>query len=128
MADHTGEQVVGEQFVRALAGKDAPTLKGLFQPGVDFRAMTPNKYFELTNHEAVVDEVMLGKWFEPEDRITDVLQVETSRVGSRDRVAYRFAVSSPDGEYVVEQQAYYETTDGRISWIRIMCAGYLPVE
>jgi hypothetical protein len=90
--------------------------------------MTPNKYFELTNHEAVVDEVMLGKWFEPEDRITDVLQVETSRVGSRDRVAYRFAVSSPDGEYVVEQQAYYETTDGRISWIRIMCAGYLPVE
>jgi hypothetical protein len=28
---------------------------------------------------------------------------------------------------MVEQQAYYETDGDRITWIRIVCAGFLPV-
>jgi hypothetical protein len=44
----------------------------------------------------------------------------------RDRVAWRFAVSTPDGPHLVEQQAYYSTTDGRISWMRVLCSGFRP--
>ena len=117
-----------ERFVRALAAKDVDALKALFQANVDFRAMTPNKFWEAAANDTIVDDILFGHWFEPQDRITDVVELETSRVGTRDRVGYRLAVSSPDGEYLVEQQAYFETIDDQISWMRIICAGYLPVE
>ena len=118
---------VGERFVEALAGKDAAGLKAVLQDDIDFRAMTPGKFWESNDVDVIVDETILGKWFEPEERITEVLAVETDRVGSRDRVGYRLHVETPDGQFVVEQQAYYETRDDKISWIRIMCTGYLPL-
>ena len=34
----------------------------------------------------------------------------------------------PDGEHVVEQQAYYRTEAGRIKWLRIMCSGAMPLD
>jgi hypothetical protein len=35
-------------------------------------------------------------------------------------------VKRPDGEFVIEQQAYLETDGDTISWLRIMCTGFLP--
>jgi hypothetical protein len=31
------------------------------------------------------------------------------------------------GQFLLEQQAYYRTNGGRISWLRIACSGYRPV-
>jgi len=121
MAEH-----VGERFARALAEKDAAGLKLLLRSDVDFRAMTPGKFWEATDVDVVVDEMMLGTWFVPERQITNVLSVTTDRVGSLDRVGYRFEVKRPDGEFVIEQQAYFETDGDTISWLRIMCSGFLP--
>jgi hypothetical protein len=117
---------VGERFAQALAEKDAAGLKLVLRPDVDFRAMTPGKFWEATNVDVVVDEMMLGTWFVPERQITNVLSVTTDRVGSLDRVGYRFTVKRPDGEFVIEQQAYLETDGDTISWLRIMCSGFLP--
>ena len=118
---------VGDRFAHALADKDAVALKELLEPGVDFRAMTPGGFWEANDADVVVDETMLGTWFAPERRIVEVLAVDTERVGSLDRVGYRFKVERPDGDFVIEQQAYYETRDERISWLRIMCSGFLVV-
>jgi hypothetical protein len=120
-------QPLGERFVEALADKDAAGLKAVLRPDVDFRAMTPGKFWESDDVDVIVDETILGKWFDPDERITEVLALDTDRVGSRDRVGYRLHVERPDGAFVVEQQAYYETQDDKISWIRIMCSGYLPL-
>ena len=117
---------VGERFAQALAEQDAAGLKLVLRPDVDFRAMTPGKFWEATNVDVVVDEMMLGTWFVPERQITHVLSVTTDRVGSLDRVGYRFTVKRPDGEFVIEQQAYLETDGDTISWLRIMCSGFLP--
>ena len=117
---------VGERFAQALAEKDAAGLKLVLRPDVDFRAMTPGKFWEATNVDVVVDEMMLGTWFVPERQITSVLSVTTDRVGSLDRVGYRFTVKRPDGEFVIEQQAYLKTDGDTISWLRIMCSGFLP--
>ena len=72
---------MGERFARSLAAKDAGALKAVLRPDVDFRAMTPGKFWEATDVDAIVDETMLGTWFAPERRITEVLAVEidTSR-------------------------------------------------
>jgi hypothetical protein len=118
---------IGDRFAHALADKDAQALKALLEPDVDFRAMTPGKFWEASDVDVIVDETMLGTWFAPDRRIVEVLAVETGRVGSLDRVGYRFKVELPDGDFIVEQQAYYETRDEKISWMRVMCSGFLAV-
>jgi hypothetical protein len=121
MADH-----VGRRFAQAVADKDAAGLKALMQSSVDFGAMTPRQFWEATDIDTMVGETILGTWFAPERRITEVLGVETDRVGSVNRVGYRFTVQRPDGEFVIEQQAYFETDGDKISWLRILCSGLRP--
>ena len=49
-------------------------------------------------------------------------------VADRPRVGSRDTVRHDDGLHLVEQQAYLAESEGRIVWLRIMCAGYRPVE
>jgi hypothetical protein len=117
---------IGEQFVSALAAKDADRLRALLDPSLDFRALTPGKFWECDGADDLVDRIVLGTWFDAGDRITDVLHLDTDDVGARHRVGYRLAVTNGDGDHMVEQQAYYETDGDHITWLRIMCAGYQP--
>jgi hypothetical protein len=112
--------------VEALAAKDHAQLASLLHPEVDFRAMTPGRFWEASTATQVVDEV-LRCWFEDSDQIDEVLEVDTTRVADRERLGYRLVVSNPDGRFIVEQQAYYETSDGLISWMRAMCSGLRPM-
>lgn len=41
-------------------------------------------------------------------------------------MGYRLRVRNDDGVHLVEQQAYLGELDGKIGWLRIMCAGYRP--
>jgi hypothetical protein len=120
---------VGARFARAVAAKDAATLLDVLSPDVDFRAMTPGRFWEASTSRTVVDDIVLGAWFEPTDHI-DVLEwVEPGEsVGPRHRVGYRVRATNPGGTFVVEQQAYFELDNERISWLRVMCAGFVPVD
>jgi hypothetical protein len=120
-------ELIGERFARALADKDAVRLKALLRSDVDFRAMTPGKFWEASDVGVIVDETLLGTWFDPERRIIDILAIDSDSLDSLDRVGYRFKVERPDGEFTVEQQAYYRTDGEKISYLRIMCTGFLPL-
>lgn len=117
---------IGERFARSLADKDADGLKALFAADVDFRALTPGRAWEGTDAAAIVDETILGTWFAPGRTIVELLHVDTDTVGHLERVGYRFRIEQPDGEYVLEQQAYLESDGDKIRWLRIMCTGFLP--
>ena len=119
---------IGERFARAIATKDAPALLGLLAPEIDFRAMTPSRFWESNSAVEVVDDVVFGKWFEPTDLIESIESIEHDVVMDRERVGYRFRVTNADGAFIVEQQAYLGVHDDRIAWLRIMCTGYRPVE
>jgi len=93
----------GERFARAVAAKDAPALLGLLDSEVDFKAMTPRRFWEASSAREMVDDVILGHWFEAQDRIEAVERIETDTVGDRHRVGYRFRVTNPTGEFMVEQ-------------------------
>jgi hypothetical protein len=118
---------VGESFARALAAKDSAGLKALLRPDIDFRAMTPTRFWESNDVDGIVDDTILGTWFTPPRRIAELVAVETGSIGNLESVAYRFLVSRPDGQFTIEQQAYYETDGSTISWMRLMCSGFLPV-
>jgi hypothetical protein len=115
---------LGERFAHAVATRDAKGLAGLLTPAVDFRALTPGAVWERDEATAVV-EVILGTWFAPDRKITDVLSVESSSVGSVGHVAYRFAAERPDGAFTIEQQAYFRADADRIGWLRILCSGFV---
>lgn len=117
---------LGARFVAALAARDHTEVASLLHPEVDFRGMTPGRFWEASTATQVVDEI-LRSWYEDRDQIDEVLQVETAWVADRERVGYRLAVSNPDGRFLVEQQAYYQTSNGSITWMRIMCSGWRPV-
>jgi hypothetical protein len=118
---------LGERFARALAEKDPAGLKALLRPGVDFRAMTPTRFWESNDVDEIVDHTILGTWFDPSRRIVDLVAVETDSVGSLERVAYRFTVERPDGTFTIEQQAYYQSDGATMGWLRVMCTGFLPL-
>ena len=92
----------------------------------DFRGLTPRRVWEADNPADVVQGI-LQKWFEDSDEIDELVSVETDRVADRERVGYRFRVHNPDGEYLVEQQAYVTEREGKIGWMRVLCSGYRPL-
>ena len=92
---------LGPRYVAALAAKDTDRLVALFASDVDFRALTPRRFWEADSPQRVVHEV-LYEWFEPQDVIERVDYVEAGHAGDRERVDYRFLIRNPDGPFIVE--------------------------
>jgi len=115
----------GTEYVNALAAKDFERVAELMDPEINFRAMTPRKFWEAGDPESVVSDV-LTEWFDDSHEIEALERLETENVLDVEHVSYRLAVNSPDGSFIVDQQAYLKTSGERISWMRVMCAGKLP--
>ena len=120
------ERPIGEAYAKAMAGKDYDELRRLLAPAIDFRALTPNRTWEASDAETLISEIV-QQWFDESDEIRSLEDVQTDIVGDRERVGYRFAVHNPEGDFVVEQQAYLMSRDGQIEWMRVMCSGFRPV-
>ncbi|MGE5287223.1 MAG: hypothetical protein ACM3ML_08485 [Micromonosporaceae bacterium] len=118
---------LGHRFAAAIAARDAAALLAMLDAEVDFRGMTPGRVWEARSAAAVVDDVILGKWFEPSDVVERVEAVETGMVGDRCRLGYRLRVANEGGSFVVEQQAFYDITGNKITWLRMLCSGFRPV-
>ena len=118
---------LGSSFAAALALKDFDHIRELLHPEIDLRGLTPRRFWEGEDPEAVVSGA-LREWFEDDDEILGLLHVETDAFADRERVGYRFLVRNPEGLFEVEQQAYIGERDGRIGWMRTLCSGYRPVE
>ena len=116
----------GERFARAVAAKDADALAASLADGIDFQALTPSRHWQAVSPRVVADEIVLGMWFGPDATITGLAGLTTGEVGGRQHVAYRLRVTRDGREYLVEQQAYYDTEGDQISWMRVLCAGYQP--
>jgi hypothetical protein len=120
-------ETLGARFATALSTKDFATVRELLHPEVDFRGMTPSRFWEASDPETVISEI-LELWFEPSDEIRSLDSLETDGFADRERTGWRFSVTNPDGDFVVEQQAYVGVSDGKIAWMRVMCSGFRPVE
>lgn len=116
---------LGARLARALAEKDEAALRGLLADDVDFKGLTPGRLWEGSGPDDVVS-VLLGSWFEPQDRVERVVEVvERPDVADTAHVGYRFDLATPTGGYVAEQQAYYRGGEV-IEHLRVLCSGFRP--
>lgn len=119
-------EILGAAFARAIAAGDAATLRGVLADPIDFQALTPRRHWQASTSAEVAWEIILRSWF-GDARIDELCSVVTGRVAEREHVAYRLRVRKGNADYLVEQQAYYTSDNGRIGWMRILCSGYMPV-
>jgi hypothetical protein len=117
---------LGTAFAQALAAKDFDRIAELLHPEIDFRGLTPRRGWEAQRAEDLIDGV-LRRWFDDTDDVEELVALEHDGFLDRERVGYRFRVRNPEGEFLVEQQAYLSERDGRIGWMRVVCSGYRPV-
>jgi hypothetical protein len=118
---------LGEQLAKAMVAKDGDALRRVLADDVDFRAMTPGRFWEASSAAEVIDEIILRKWFSANDHLEALEQVESGEVGGRDKVTYLLRGINGDGPFLVEQVAYYDVVDDRIAWIRVACSGYRAI-
>lgn len=104
--------------------KDFDAVAALLHPDVDLKGLTPGRSWDASGPSAVNE--ILQKWFEPSDQIKRLLNLRTGTIGDRKHVAYRVAVTNPDGDFEVEQQMYYDDDGAHITLMRILCSGYQP--
>jgi hypothetical protein len=118
---------LGLGFAEAFAAKDADRLLELLHPEVEFRALTPRRSWEADDRKAVLS-VLLGEWLEADDEVEAIERLDGDAFADRERVGYRFRVNNPEGQFLVEQQAYISERDGQIAWMRVLCSGFREVE
>jgi hypothetical protein len=123
----TQTATLGAEFAQALAAKDFDRIAALLAPEVDFRALTPRRFWEAGSPEQIVSGV-LREWFEESDEIEALEKLETDGFADRERVAYRFRVRNPEGVFLVEQQVYLSGGERGIEWMRVLCSGFREVE
>jgi hypothetical protein len=121
------QTTLGTDFAYAFADKDAARIRELLHAEVDFRGLTPRCFWEADDPDAVVD-ILFANWLEDDDKVVGIEGIESDTVADRERVGYRFSVTNPDGRFLVEQQAYLSTRDGRIDWMRVVCSGFRPAD
>jgi hypothetical protein len=121
------QPTLGTEFARALAAKEFDRIRELLHPEIDFRGLTPRRIWEAGDPDTLISGV-LRQWFEDSDEIRALDRLETDTVVDRERIGYRFSVRNPDGDFLVEQQAYVAERDGRIGWMRVLCSGFRPVQ
>ena len=117
----------GERFARAIAARDPAALSALLADRIDFQALTPGRHWQAATAPEVVEEIILGRWFSAGDQVRELCSVASGRVLEREHVAYRVRVHRSGRDYLVEQQAYYDTDGARITWMRVLCSGYQPL-
>lgn len=120
-------QDLGSRFGAALAAKNAAALRAMFADRVDFRAMTPKHTWEGQTPTTVIDDVVLGTWFRSSDSMELVEATGTGVVGHRHGFIYRLQGTNGDGAFVIEQHAYAEVAEGKITWMRVLCSGFQPL-
>jgi hypothetical protein len=114
MADMTSTaSALGPRFVQALATKDSEALRAVLHPDVDFRGLTPNRFWEAHDRDAVLD-IVFGVWFGAHDDLEELVLLESDAFADREQVRFRFRGRNRDGPMIVEQQAYLAERDNLI--------------
>jgi hypothetical protein len=118
--------IPGGAFAEAVTSKSYTRVAHLLHPDVDFRALTLNRSWQANDPDTVIEQVLTA-WIEPDEHVEELISVDTDTIVDCERVGSRYRLRTPDGSFLVEQQAFLRERDGRIDWVRLVCSGSRPV-
>jgi hypothetical protein len=121
----TGPEAIGREFVAALARRDWVRVEACLAPDVQFRAVVPNEarpFRDKADARGAVDQ--LRKWFDDADPLV-LVDSDVRMIADRLSIRYRFTGHEEDGDFVVEQQVFAETSGEKLVSIRLVCSGFL---
>ncbi len=72
---HQTTASLGTDFARALAAKDSDRIRELIHPQIDFRGLTPSRFWEASDGDELLS-VLFQNWFEDDDQIEALESVE----------------------------------------------------
>jgi len=121
----TPASTIGQEFAHALLTKNWSRLEFLLDNDISFRGLTPGQSWQASSPQELIENVFT-QWFEPTDEIYEILDISSDVLGDRRRVIYRFKVRNPEGDYLVEQTAYFFDAEEKITKLRILCSGFIP--
>jgi ketosteroid isomerase-like protein len=112
---------VAGAYLRALAARDYATARGLLDPEVRVRDLSPPGFTELTGVDKVLEYARL---FLDQFAEVDLVEEDVYAAGTATyvRVRLRF-VHEEKGERVLEQHHFVTVEDGRIVAIDELCSG-----
>ena len=116
-------ETLGARLAGAIEVRDRTALRRLFAMPVQFRAVTPSRFWDAETPSDVAD-IVLGTWFGEGKQVTEVSLVEDDTVGDISKISYRMSVATESGPTVIEQVAYYAVQDDRITNLRLLCSGF----
>jgi ketosteroid isomerase-like protein len=112
--------MLGTAFADALARNDYSELGALLHPEIEFRALTPRRTWEPERRNEAIE--VLRTWFG--DCSVEEACLDSGTFSDCHRIAYRFVGRRPAGPFVIEQQVYFNQSDGQITWMRLLCSGF----
>ena len=115
--------MTAERFAECMAARDFAGIEACLDPGVRFRALTPNHTWGHFGAASAINTIQ--NWFEDVD-FGELIDVRAEPVGDRVRVGYRLRLHNHNGWHVMEQQAFCVMSDDRIADISIICNGNQP--
>jgi ketosteroid isomerase-like protein len=114
-----------DEFLDAILARDLPRACGHLAADIDFRAMTPNRFWEASDPAGVED--VLRAWFEHAEReVERVDPIEPTSIEDTRCVGWRVYGRRADGPFAYEQQAYVREGHGQVVWLRVICSGPRP--
>lgn len=115
-----------DTFLTALTGRDFDLLATCLSPAARARLLLPRGPEEISGREPIARR--LEGWFAPATEF-EVLSTNSTEVGSRHRLTWRFRTVRPGRpREVVEQVAFCDLGREGIDRIDLMCSGFLPDE
>jgi hypothetical protein len=119
-------ETLGARFAATIESRDSSGLRSLLATPVQFRAVTPRRFWDAETPSDVAD-IVLGTWFDESKRVTHVSLVEDDTVGEVSKISYRMSVATESARVVIEQVAYYRVHDDRVTHLWLVCSGFQPV-
>jgi hypothetical protein len=114
---------LGAQLVDAVAAQDEAALADCFAPAAEFRALTPPGLRERSGADEA--SALISQWFSDSSDL-QLLDSDSSEVGDRLHIRYRFAGVEVGEAYVVEQHLFCAMSGGKIVRADLLCSGFRP--
>lgn len=125
-----GMASVAEIFLEALAVQDFSRVASVFSDDVHLRALLPGGLHEWEGRAKL--EATFARWFGDTEAF-EVVDTEVGVIGPRLCLRWRVRLQAErlgPGWWVVEQEAFGDFDEGRLSGLSLLCSGYFaePVD